>query len=99
MQIYGPGGADRTDPVFLKRLAQRLRAAGISTGHKDDEVEISDIGRFLSYLSQLPQVRQEKVDALRREIESGSYDADGKLDDIIDSLLEDLGVSSPGHNG
>jgi anti-sigma28 factor (negative regulator of flagellin synthesis) len=99
MQIYGPGGPDRSDPVFLRRLAQRLRAAGLSTGRKDDEVEISDIGRFLSYLSQLPQVRQEKVDALRREIESGSYDADSKIDEIIDSLLEDLGVHSNGRNG
>ena len=92
MQIQGPGGADRSDPVYLRRLAAKLKAAGYSTGQGADEVEISDVGRFLSFLSQLPQVRQEKVDALREQIERGEYDADEKIEEIIDSLLEDLGV-------
>ncbi len=92
MQIYGPGGPDRSDPVYLRRLAARLKAARLRGNGGSDEVEISDIGRFLSYLSQLPQVRQDKVDALREEIESGRYKYDEKLDDIIDSLLEDLGI-------
>jgi len=92
MEIYGPGGANRSNEVYIRRLAAKLRAAGILSGSFSDEVEISDVGRFLSYLSQLPQVRTEKVEALRRQIEQDEYDVDGKIDEIIDALLEDVGV-------
>ena len=92
MEIYGPGRSSRSNEVYLRRLAAKLRAAGITGGQEGDQVEISDIGRFLSYLSQLPQVRTDKVEALRRQIESDEYDVDGKIEDIIDSLLEDIGV-------
>lgn len=92
MQIYGAGGPNRSDPVYLRRLAAKLKAAGINTGNGSDEVEISDLGHFLSFLSQLPQVRQDRVDALKEQIENGTYDFDEKFDEIIDSLLEDVGV-------
>jgi negative regulator of flagellin synthesis FlgM len=92
VQVHGPNGPDRSDPVYLRRLAARIKAARGSSSGSSDEVEISDLGRFLSHLSQLPQVRQEKVNALREEIESGNYKFDEKIDDIIDSLLEDLGM-------
>ncbi len=92
MQIYGPGGADRSDPVFLRRLSQRLSAAARANGLDADEVEISDMGRFLSFISQLPKVRKDRVDALRRQIERGDYDVEEKIEEIVDALLEDLGV-------
>lgn len=92
MKIDGPGGSRGSDRVYLKKLAAKLRAAGIGGTPGSDEVEISDVGRFLSYLSQLPQVRQEKVEALRRDIENGTYDVDEKLDAIVDKLIEDMGV-------
>jgi len=92
MKIEGPGGPNRSNEIHLRRLAAKLRAAGITGGQGADEVEISDVGRFLSFLSQLPQVRTEKVEALRRQIESGEYDCDAKIDEIIDSLLEDMGI-------
>jgi negative regulator of flagellin synthesis FlgM len=98
MQIYGPGGPNRSDPVYLKRLAAKLKAAGLKTGQGSDEVEISDLGHFLSYISQLPDVRQDKVNALKEQIENGTYQFDEKLDDIIDSLLEDIGVRTAGRN-
>jgi anti-sigma28 factor (negative regulator of flagellin synthesis) len=92
MEIYGPSGANRSNEVYIRRLAAKLRAAGILSGSSSDEVEISDVGRFLSFLSQLPQVRTDKVEALRRQIEQDEYDVDGKIDGIIDALLEDIGV-------
>lgn len=92
MKVNGAGGANRSGQVYMRRIAEKLRAAGISSGSEGDQVEISDIGRALSKLSQLPDVRQEKVAALRREIEKGSYDVDSKIDELLDSILEDLGI-------
>ena len=97
MEIYGPGRSDRSQELYLRRLAAKLKAAGLSTGQGSDEVEISDVGRFLSYLSQLPQVRSEKVEALRQQIEADKYDVDGKLEAIMDDLLDDIGATR--HSG
>jgi len=99
MEIYGPGRSGKPNEIFLRRLQAKLRAAGITGSSGSDQVEISDIGRFLSTLSQLPQVRTERVEALKRQIESGEYDADAKIDEIIDSLLEDVGVPPSRCNG
>lgn len=92
MEITGPGRANRSHELYLRRLAAKLKAAGLTPEQASDEVEISDIGKFLSYLSQLPQVRTERVEELRRQIESGEYDVDSKLEAIIDDLLEDIGA-------
>jgi anti-sigma28 factor (negative regulator of flagellin synthesis) len=92
MEIYGPGRSNRSQELYLRRLTAKLKAAGFTGGHGSDEVEISDVGRFLSYLSQLPQVRSDKVEALRQQIESGEYDEESKLDDIMDDLLADIGA-------
>lgn len=92
MEILGAGGAKRSNQVYFQRVMRKLKAAGISGGGSTDEVEISDVGRFLSHLSRLPAVRQDKVDALRRRIENDEYDIDGKVEEILDSILEDLGI-------
>ena len=92
MQIYGPNGANRSQQVYLRKLVAKLKAAGITGPSTSDEVEISDVGHFLSFLSQLPDVRQDRVDALREQIENGTYDVDAKLDSIVDSLLADMGA-------
>lgn len=92
MEITGPNGADRSRQVYFRKIIARLRAAGLSTPASADEVEISDVGRFLSFLSQLPDVRQERVDALRRQIERGEYDVDEKIDNIVEDILEDIGI-------
>ncbi len=92
MEISGPGRTDRSRHIYLQKVVKKLRQAGISPGGEADEVEISDVGRFLSYLSQLPEVRQERVDALRKQIEDSEYDVDSKVEEIVDDILEDLGI-------
>ncbi|MHC4713902.1 MAG: flagellar biosynthesis anti-sigma factor FlgM [Planctomycetota bacterium] len=92
MEIQGPNGTDRSRQVYFQKIIARLRAAGVDASTAADEVEISDVGRFLSFLSQLPAVRQERVDELRSQIEHEEYDVEGKIEDIVDEILEDLGI-------
>ena len=61
---------------------------GSATG-KEDKVEISQIAHFLNKISQMPDIRQEKVDEIRKALADGSYDIDGKLPLALDSFLED----------
>jgi anti-sigma28 factor (negative regulator of flagellin synthesis) len=55
-----------------------------------DSIELSDHARLLSKISQLPEIRQDLVDRVRSEIESGSYNAEAKIDTVIERLAEDL---------
>ncbi|HAL44916.1 MAG: hypothetical protein A2Y12_17840 [Planctomycetes bacterium GWF2_42_9] len=48
------------------------------------------LGQLLDKISQLPEVRYEKVTTVRRQINMGEYQIDEKLDASIDKLLEEL---------
>jgi len=56
---------------------------------RNDEAEISVVGRMLSRLSDLP-IRQDLVDRVREEIAAGTYDTPEKLQAAVDSLLDDM---------
>jgi len=92
MEILGPNGANRSNQVYFRKVIDRLKKAGVDSGSAGDEVEISDVGRFLSYLSSLPAVRTDRVNALRRQIEHNEYDIDARIEEIVDDILEDLGI-------
>ena len=55
-----------------------------------DQVEISDLGRYMSELKALPEIRIDKVNAVREAIERGDYTTDDKLDHTLEAILEDL---------
>ena len=55
-----------------------------------DTVEISDSARYLSELRKLPDIRQEKVDAVREQIAAGTYITPDKIDATVNALLQDL---------
>jgi negative regulator of flagellin synthesis FlgM len=73
-------GLDRTSAT-PQALPTRLR--------RNDQAEISVVGRMLSLLSDLP-VRQDMVDRVRQEIASGTYDTPDKLQAALDTVLDDL---------
>lgn len=58
-------------------------------GPREDQVEISQIAHFLDRVSSLPDVRTEKVEAVRQALENGSYDVDGRLSEALDQFLEE----------
>lgn len=99
MEIRPSNGANRANQVYFRKAISKLKAAGISSSDRSDEVEISDIGRFLSYLSQLPDVRQDRIEALRGQIERDEYDVESKIEEIVDDILNDLGIPQTEVNG
>lgn len=58
-------------------------------GGKADQVEISPAARFLSQISQMPDIRFEKVEQIRQELADGSYDIDGKISQALDNMIEE----------
>lgn len=57
---------------------------------KSDSVSVSSEAQFLSSLSQVPDVRQEKVDEIKKAIKDGTYLTEEKLDAALDKLVQDL---------
>jgi hypothetical protein len=59
-------------------------------GHQGDQAEFSALGQALSQIRQMPDVRMDKVLAVREAIARNEYDDPAKLDVAIDRLLEDI---------
>ena len=84
----------RPGPTALGRAGHHQRPApqanGQSTGR--DQVELSRTAQLLSKVHDLPDVRQDVVDRVRAEIESGQYETPEKLDAAIQRLIEEEGA-------
>src|SRR6185436_9194345 len=91
--VVGPG-AGRLDgsAETMGRVAGAAPAAS-SPGRIErpsDRVELSDRARLLSKLASLPEVRQDLVDRVKREIEDGGYDTPERMDSALNSMIDDL---------
>ena len=55
-----------------------------------ENVHNTPLGQVLKRIASLPEVRQEKVLHLRRQITEGEYDLAERLEMALDKVLEDL---------
>lgn len=91
-----PIEAGATGRVGRVADAPRRAAPGTdaeSSRRAGDRVEVSDIARYLAKLRQVPSVRQELVDRVRAQIESGVYESPEKIEAAIDAMVKELGES------
>lgn len=91
MEVYGAGGAQGPQPIY-PRLANFSIDAGqtVQSGTPRDHVEISPLGQMLDGISRLPEIRHEKVEAIRQQIAAGTYDSPAKLEVALDRLLDEF---------
>lgn len=92
MQIYGPsqvhGAQSIGGPHASRPVEQPSQSHGIST---TDQLDLSEAGQIAAQMSDVPEIRQERVDALRAAISSGTYETDEKLDVALERLLDEIG--------
>jgi negative regulator of flagellin synthesis FlgM len=62
-----------------------------SSGPIQDEVQISDAGRLVDQVRDLPEIRQDRVDQIRNEIAKGVYETPEKLQIALERLLDEIG--------
>ena len=55
-----------------------------------ENLNTTSIGKVLKRIASLPEVRQEKVLDVRRQLTEGKYDLSSRLDVALDRVLEDL---------
>jgi len=57
-----------------------------------DQVEISSVARFLSQIASMPDIRPERVEALRSALLQGNYDVDNRLSQALDRFLDEYQI-------
>jgi negative regulator of flagellin synthesis FlgM len=91
MEVYGAGGTQGPQPIYPRLAAFSVDAGQtVQAGAPRDHVEISPLGQMLDGISRLPEIRHEKVEAIRQEIASGIYETPAKLEVALDRLLDEL---------
>jgi len=91
MQINGPGHIHGPQPINAPHGAKNSPAANPSKSvSSTDEVQISAEGNFLSQVSDLPEIRSERVAELQQAIASGTYETEEKLSRALDALLDEI---------
>ena len=53
-------------------------------------VRKTPVGQLLQKMASMPEIRQDKVLRVRREISGGKYNLNDRLDVAIDNILEEL---------
>jgi negative regulator of flagellin synthesis FlgM len=94
MYIYGSTHVHSAQP-----LSAPHRFAGVSPTAAPqargfsgvDQLDISPEAELLSQVHNLPEVRQDRVNEIRAQIQAGTYDTDEKLDIALSRLLDEIG--------
>ena len=83
---------------FAKDSEQWVNPLEVDLSHDKDlimeqileNINHTPLGQVLKKIASLPEVRQQKVLRLRRQITEGRYDLTERLDEVLDKVLEDL---------
>ena len=97
MEITGPGRLGRPSRIYQTRAYRAPRGDVPEGSRAADQVQISDQAKRMSMmddlkakLDELPDIRQDKVDDVRAQIEDGTYETPEKLDIAADRLLSEM---------
>jgi len=93
MQIYGPAhlhGPQGVNAPHAKSCSPPTTGARQSI-NTSDTLEISSEGALASRLSEVPDIRHDRVAAIKAQIVAGTYETDDKLNAALDALLDEIG--------
>jgi len=87
--ISSYGGPQAIGPSAARPGASGASSSGGAGEVKRDQVEISEAARALGQIASMPEIRFEKVQAIREALGEDRYDVEGKLGTAIDRMLEE----------
>ncbi len=93
MQIYGPSQIHTAQPISAPHNLRIVEAQTTSTAaaQPSDQLDISEAGQIAARLSDMPDIRQDRVDAIRAALLDGTYETSDKLDTAVSRLLDEIG--------
>jgi negative regulator of flagellin synthesis FlgM len=92
MQVYGPAHLHQAQPVGAPHSLRAVRPTAPSQpGRIQDELDLSDTARLVERIHEMPDLRQDRVNQIRAQIASGSYETDEKLEIALSRLIDEIG--------
>ena len=96
MQINGPANIHGSQPI---RGPQKIDGAAAADSaaevneaalHEADQLDISPEADMVSRVAELPDVRADRIEAIRQQIADGTYDTDEKLDIALGRMFDEF---------
>jgi anti-sigma28 factor (negative regulator of flagellin synthesis) len=91
MYIYGVSQVHSSQSLGAPhRLAPAQPTASPYSAAGVDQLDISPEADFVAQTRELPEIREDRVSAIRSQIEAGTYETAGKLDAALSRLLDEI---------
>lgn len=92
MHIYGPSQLHGPQPIGAPHGTKPAQPTSRPEAPQiADEVDISEAARLVEQVQQMPEMRGDRVEAVRRQIAEGTYETRDKLNVAIERLLDEIG--------
>ncbi len=89
MQIYGTSHIHSAQSLNAPHRSPTANAVS-RPSQGVDELDISSEADFVSQVRDLPEIRQDRVDSIRAQIQAGTYETSEKLDAALSRLLDEI---------
>lgn len=91
MQISGTNPVHSAQPIRASQTTRSVSgAAAPGSSAPVDELDLSNTNQILAKVHELPEIRQERVTALRAAIAQGTYETPEKLEAALDRMLDEM---------
>ncbi len=92
MQVYGTAHTHGAQPINPPHHARSTAAGAASPAaiSSADELSISEAGSLLEQIGDIPDIRHERVNEIRRALATGTYETDEKLQIALERLLDEI---------
>ena len=92
MYIYGTSHVHAPQPISQPHRPSPTQAPAEASGSFGvDQLDLSPQAEFVAQARDLPEIREERVAAIRAQIASGIYETPEKLDIALSRLLDEIG--------
>ncbi|MDX1947471.1 MAG: flagellar biosynthesis anti-sigma factor FlgM [Pirellulaceae bacterium] len=90
MQIYGISAIHAAQPLNAPHRVTSAPAGGSAGLSGVDQLDISPEADFVAQTHDLPDIRADRVAAIRAQLEAGTYETSAKLDAALSNLLDEI---------
>ena len=96
MHIYGPTHLHGPQTINAPHANRPSKPeAAKPAAPIGDELQISpaaeEAAHLVEQVKQIPDIRQDRVDAIRAQIAAGTYETDEKIQTAVERLLDEIG--------
>ncbi len=92
MQVYGPTHLHGAQSIRAPHSSHAANpSAATSSRSIQDELQISDAAQYVDQVHNMADIRQDRVDEIRAQIASGTYETDEKMEIALGRLLDEIG--------